>query len=69
MFGLQGSVLDVVGCVVDQDGSVLHLQDLDAVSHHGRHDELAQLQQIRNESAILLSCKKGKMLKLHYITL
>lgn len=29
---------------VDEDGSVLYLEDLDAVSHHRRHTELTQLQ-------------------------
>ena len=41
--GKQGSVVDGVGSVVEQDGAVLHLQHLDALPHHRRHAELTQL--------------------------
>ena len=41
--GKQGSVVDGVGGVVEQDGAVLHLQHLDSLPHHRRHAELKQL--------------------------
>lgn len=56
----QRSVLDRVAGVVDQDGSVLDLQDLDAVSHHRRHAELTQLQRKRRpgtDSQLLISSR------------
>lgn len=40
----QRPALDRVRSVVNENGSVFYLQDLDAVSHQGRHTELTQLQ-------------------------
>lgn len=44
MGGQQRPAMDCVWGVVDQNGSVLYLEDLDAVSHHRGHAELTQLQ-------------------------
>lgn len=59
--GQQRPVVDGVRSGVDQDGSVLYLQDLDAVSHHRRHTELTQLQKKKNKS---VNCQLLMIIKL-----